>query len=177
MDYFESATRNVKDDLKMRKYAPLIAAAVNGGLIVLLPGLVTLFLRTTENIFPPRYGSTTVVAASPLVSALYSIVTSLPLTGFVGSIAVWRTLIHGIRWQRDDHTWVGVAEAGAAGFLLVAVLLLPGVLVAAFAKQSLLGFALIPFYAIIGGVVGLALGLLLQLSAMAVFKVSGSRFT
>jgi hypothetical protein len=159
----------------MRKYAPLVAAGVNGALIIVGPPLVFLIFKGIEPFLPARYASNTVSASSPLASALISTLTLLPLTGFFAGIAVWRTLIHAMRWQNQQRSWWGVAEAAGAGALLTVVVMLPLVSIAAFTTGSLIGFAAIPVYAVIFGAVGTAFGLVFQLTAMLVMTLMAPR--
>ena len=97
------------------------------------------------------------------------------LTAPLAALAVWRTWVHATRWQMHRRTWWGVAEAGATGALSVMVLLGPTVLVVSVAKRSLEGIVAIAGYAVIFGLVGLVVGLVLQLTAIAVLKIASLR--
>jgi hypothetical protein len=102
-------------------------------------------------------------ALRPIVKAGGLIVPSAPLAVF----AAWRTWEHAKRFRRGQgRGWQGVAEAGAVGGFLPLVVLL-----FAFVRLP----ASVPARAIaaVGAwtVVGLALGLLLRLSAMLVLRL------
>ena len=157
----------------MRDRAPLVATAVNGAAVFLLPALGVLLFSILQATFPERFPTVAVHAhpVSPIVSALqasiYGSFVMLPLA----FIAAWRTWVHATRWQRQQRTLRGVAEAGAVGVLLVIVMLTP----LALAGRSIVAFLAIPVYAAIGGLVGLVMGLMLHLTAVVVLKLASPR--
>jgi len=154
----------------MRKPAPLAAAVVNGAVVLLLPTFVLLLFAVIRANLPVRYtsGAVHARAVSPIVSAIQASIDGIFLTIPLASIAAWRTWVHATRWQNQKRTWRGVAEAGAVGALFVMVRLAS----AAWAAGSIVGFLAIPVYAAIGGLVGLVVGLLLHLTAVAVLKMA-----
>ena len=153
---------------------PLVAAGVNAAIIVLLPGLLAFVLETLQSIYP-SLASNTVHArqVSPIMRAVETSVVAIFVTSPLAAVAAWRTWVHATRWQMHRRTWWGVLEAAAVGALCVIVMLLPGVLTAAVAGAgSIAGIGAFGFYAAIGGLVGLAFGLVLQLTAIAVLKLA-----
>jgi hypothetical protein len=110
------------------------------------------------------------------IGAVWASIGASFMTVPLATVTAWRTWVHATRWQTQHRTWWGVAEGGGVGALSVTLMLLPGVLAAAI-RGVLGGLVAIIFYAAIGGLVGLALGLLLQLTAIAVLEMvsRGSR--
>src|SRR5215475_5272409 len=117
-----------------------LAAAVNGAVVLLLPALLVLFLSVYQVIVPSKGTTVHANPLSPVVSAIeasiFGAVFMLPLA----LVAAWRTWVHATRWQEQERTLWGVAGAGALGALVVIAMLAPGVLVAALAKRSIVGF-------------------------------------
>ena len=155
---------------------PLAATVVNAMIVLLLPGLVLLLFAILGSI-DPAFADETVYArpVSPLVRAAWLSIGAIYVTAPLAAVTAWRTWIHATKWQMHHQTWWGVAEAGAVGALLVIVMLVPPVLTAAIALRSLWGFAAIAVYAVLGGLVGLVLGLMLQVTAIAVLKMVSPR--
>lgn len=153
-----------------------MAAGVNGAMILLFPGLLMLLVECIHAYYPELMsGPVRARPVSPLVSAAKVSILAAHLTAPLAALAVWRTWVHATRWQMHRRTWWGVAEAGATGALSVMVLLGPTVLVVAVAKRSLEGIVAMAGYAVIFGLVGLVVGLVLALTAIAVLKIASLR--
>ena len=111
------------------------------------------------------------VALGVLVLALVA----APIAGF----ASWRTWIHARRYlMRETSGWQGVLEAGALGFALTLPFVLPGVVARQFnpgewgqPQAFMLGLAYVGTYGLLGLGLGLVLGFLLRLSAIAALVV------
>jgi hypothetical protein len=159
----------------MRKHAPLVAALVNGAVVLLLPALVVLVFASVRSSLPARYASGAVQAQSisPFMSAIAASIFGVAITIPLAALAGWRTLVHARRWQMQQRTWQGVAEAGAAGALFVIVRVGSAALAAAIhGSGSIWVIVAIAFYAAIGGLVGLVVGLMLHVTAIAVLKMA-----
>jgi hypothetical protein len=164
--------------LNMSNRAPLAAAGVNALIVLLLPGLVLLLFKSIRFIYPALVKGGPVFAreVSPIVSAIWISLGAVFVTVPLAAVAAWRTWVHATKWQTHQSTWWGVAEAGGVGALCVIYMLLPGALTAAIAGSgSMAGIGAIAFYATIGGLVGLVVGLMLQLTAIAVLKMASLR--
>jgi hypothetical protein len=148
----------------MRQYSPLLAAAVNGALVLLLPALALL----GETRFPAAGSAVTVSDSSHWTRSFQATLNGLHLTIPLSAIAFWRTWAYARRREARQPTWWGIVEAGAVGALFVAVTLGSAVLRAG----SVAGFLAIPVYAAIGAVGGLALGLLLYVAAMTLLSIA-----
>jgi hypothetical protein len=160
----------------MSTRGPLAATVVNALIVLLLPGLLLLLLATLGSIYPALADETVYARpVSPLVRAARLTIGAIYVTAPLAAVAAWRTWVHATKWQMHHRTWWGVAEAAAVGALLVIVLLVPPVLTAAIVLRSLWGFAAIAVYAAIGSLVGLVLGLMLQVTAMIVLKIASLR--
>jgi len=162
----------------MRKHAPFIAALVNGAVVLLLPALGVLLFASVRSSLPARYLSGAVVAhpISPFTSAIAASIAGIFLTIPLAAVAMWRTWVLATRWQMQQRTWQGVAEAGAAGALLVIVMLGSSALAAAVqGARSMWVIVAIAFYAAIGGLLGLVVGLMLHLIAIAVLRLVSPR--
>ena len=91
----------------------------------------------------------------------------------------WRTRVHAEGFlTRQTTGWRGVFEAGAFGFALTLPFVLPGVVARQFdpgawgqPQALILGLAYVGAYGLMGLVVGLVMGLLLWLSALAAILV------
>ena len=151
----------------MRRHPEIVAAAVNGLLTLLLPAAPILAMALgiigTSSAVRPQEASQFRDAVGLLLMAGP---TMLPLA----TVAAWRTWVHAVRWrQRGTRGWQGVAEGGALG-LFVALLKLAG--------PTILRPKDAPPYLIVYGglalVVGLAIGLLLRITAVLVLKLCGS---
>ena len=151
------------------------AAGVNALFVLVAPGLALLLVESLRAIYP-ALASNTVHArpVSPIVGAIATIIVATYLTVPLATLAAWRTWVHATRWQMHRRTWWGVAEAGATGALSVMVLLGPTVLGVAVEKRSMEGIIAIVGYALIFGLVGLVVGLMLQLTAIAVLKIASA---
>ncbi|MGE5833969.1 MAG: hypothetical protein ACM4AI_05780 [Acidobacteriota bacterium] len=157
----------------MSNRAPVAAAGVNAAIVLLLPGLLLLLVENIRSI-SPSLASNTVHArpVSPIVSAVWASLGATFVTVPLATVAAWRTWVHATKWQMHQRTWRGVGEAGAVGALCVIVMLLPAVLTAAIALRPLWGIVAIAVYAAIGALVGLVVGLMLQVTATAVLKIT-----
>ena len=155
--------------------ALVAAAGVNALIVLLFPGLLVLVFESVRSVYPEiLHGGGAVRArpTSPTIQAVTACVVAGLVTVPLATLVAWRTSVHAARWQRRDRTWRGVAEAGAAGALSVFVMLGPPVIAAAVFKGAMEGFVAIVLYAAIFGVVGLVVGLLFQLTAIAVLKMA-----
>jgi len=157
----------------MRDRASLTAAVVNGVVVLLLPALGVLLFYTVHDAFPERFPTAAVHAhpISPIGHAYRAGIIGLFLMLPLACVAAWRTWVHATRWQRQQRTARGIAEAGCVGVLLVIAMLAP----LAVASRSIGAFFAIPIYAAIGGLVGLVLGVVLHLTAVAVLKLVSLR--
>ncbi len=162
----------------MRSHLPLAAAAVNGAVVLLLPaGLVLLssVLRTT---LPAHFtsGAVHAPAVSTVVNAIQTSLIGLIVTMPLAGIAAWRTWVYALGWLDRRRSWRGVVEAAALGGLLVGGMLGSAALGAAVhGAGSIWVVPAITLYASIGALVGLFVGLILQVTAMAVLRI-GPRF-
>src|SRR5262245_7893511 len=146
-----------------RPRAPLVAAVVNGAVVLLSPAVLVLLVPDTAvHAYP----------VSPAVRALRAGIYGIFFTLAPASLVAWRTWVHARRWQAHQRTFRGVAEAGLVGVLVVFAMLAPAVLVGALATRSIVGFFAIPVYAAIGGVVGLVVGLILHLTAVVALTIT-----
>lgn len=158
--------------------ALVAAAGVNALIVLLFPGLLVLVFESVRSVYPEILhggGAVRPRPISPLMQAVGACVVAGMVTVPLATLVAWRTSVHAARWQMQDRTWRGVSEAGAVGALSVFVLLGPPVIGAAVVKGSLGGFVVIGLYAAIFGAVGLVVGLLFQLTAIAVLKLASLR--
>jgi hypothetical protein len=85
----------------------------------------------------------------------------------LATLAAWRTWVHATRWRaRRIAGWLGVAEAGATGFLIALIYLAQGILTRPTEAP--------PYVLVYGGlalILGLLVGLVLQLTALIVLRV------
>lgn len=112
----------------------------------------------------------------PIVGAAAASVGMISLTMPLAALAAWRTWVYATRWQLQQRTWRGVAEAGAAGALFVIVMLGLAALAAAITGSgSIWVIGAIALYAAIGGLVGLVVGLMFHVTAVAVLRIVSLR--
>jgi hypothetical protein len=154
---------------RLQEHAPLVAAVLNGILVLLLPALLVLLahglLRPLDT--SCRVRATETPLAETVIQAIwYGSTIMLPFAFFAG----WRTWVHAKRWQRNIRTWRGLAEA----FVLGATYLFIGFLATAqsWPVASILAFG---FYAVLGGIVGLLVGALLHANAFLVLTLLRAR--
>jgi hypothetical protein len=145
-----------------------VTAVVNG----LVMGLLPLTLMLLASLIPENTNTSATVhgGRGPMAAALITWMamwkTLLPLA----LIAGWRTLVYARRWAlRDNRVWRGVLEAGICGFLYLLLFLTPSIV-----KQPMKAPPYVVVYGGIAFFVGLAVGLILRLTALLVLKISGS---
>ena len=145
-----------------------VTAVVNGVVMALLP----LTLMLLASLIPENTNTSATVhgGRGPVGAALLVWIgtwrTLLPLS----LIAGWRTLVYARRWAlRDDRAWWGVFEAGICGFLYLLLFLTPSIV-----RQPMKAPPYVAVYGGIAFVVGLAVGLILRVTALLVLKISGA---
>jgi hypothetical protein len=119
------------------------------------------------------------VYSDPTKAAIIDVLLPAMFAAPLALLAFWRTWVHAQRFQTRYTTgWQGVLEAAAMGFVLTLPAVLPGVVVRQFnpgewgqPQAFFLGLAYVGIYGLLGAGVGLALGLLLRLSALAALRV------
>jgi hypothetical protein len=162
------ALRRAATALSMHRRPEFITAVVNGLIVLLLPSAIvavgsSLGLGRSQysvTVRPPGW--------SGFLAAIQELIglgkTMIPFA----ALAAWRTWVHARRWRaRGDRGWQGVAEAGACGFGPVLLLLLPGIVTRP--REAA------PYIIVYGGaalVVGLAVGVLLRVTALAILKLT-----
>jgi hypothetical protein len=142
---------------------PEAAAAVANGVIVLLLPIIMPMLghqnSYSTTVHPPGW--------SPWLAALGAFITAARLMFPLAVLAAWRTWVHAARRRRGTRSWQGVAEAGACGFLIALVVLARGIL-----ANPLAAMIYVLVYGGAALVVGLAVGLILHLSAVVVLRLT-----
>jgi hypothetical protein len=119
------------------------------------------------------------VYSNPAKASVQFAVMAVLVGAPLGAIASWRTWVHARHYLlRETRGWQGVVEAGVLGFALTLPLVLPGVVARQFDPGPwgqpgafMLGLAYVGFYGLFGLFIGLVLGMLLRLSAIAVLLV------
>lgn len=121
-----------------------------------------------------------VVHANPVRSAIQSFLAVLLVALPTAAIVSWRTWEHAKRViAGESRGWRGVLEAGAIGFALTLPFVLPGVIARQFdpgrwgqPQAFFLGLAYVGVYGLLGLLVGLTLGLILWVAAIAAIATS-----
>jgi hypothetical protein len=145
-----------------------IAAAVNAVVVYALPILVYGLLSQR----PGHAASTTVTADDPdrmrhFLNQARPIVAYAALLAPFAMTAAWRTFVHARQWlAHHDRRWQGVLEAGAAGLAGTVLVLLPGIV-----THPLQAPAYVVGYSVFAVPIGLAFGLVLRFTALAVLKL------
>jgi hypothetical protein len=146
------------------RHAEFQAAMVNAALIVFVPAGFA------------AYGDYTWDAARPSPPTIFSAsLRALPLAVFcipVGLWVAWRTHFHAQAYRRRPSTlWRGPLESAATGGVLALAVLFPATLPTWAREPFYLVMAYIAFYVVATAAVGLALGLALAATALAVLHV------
>lgn len=146
-----------------------MTALVNAVVVYSLPLLfvaIVSFLRSNPN------GSTTVVGIDPDRAAALNRRVQF-LAGYClfmapfAMAAAWRTFVHAVRRMEGTGTGAqGIFEAAACGFLGAVLVLLPGIL-----TKPLQAPPYVVVYGGLSAIVGLAVGLILWISAATTLKV------
>jgi hypothetical protein len=144
-----------------------IAAVANAAVVYLLP----VAFAGVISLLPNRSAGTTVTAPDPdylihLANRLKLIVAYVSFMAPFAMVAAWRTFVHATRWLERGHVeWSGIVEAGATGLAGTLLVLLPGIVT--HPRQA-------PGYVIAYGIpmiaIGLAIGVILHATALAVLK-------
>lgn len=159
----------------MREHAPLVAAVVNGALVLLLPAWLVGLTSVLRATLPAHYtsGAVHARATSTVEAAIQASLIGLLVTMPLAALAAWRTWVHARRWLDQRRSSSGVVEAAALGGLFVAGMLGAAALGAAARGAGWIGvIPAIVVYAAIGALVGLIVGLILQLTAVAVLRLA-----
>ena len=143
----------------------VVAAAVNGAIVMLIPFALFVVAWASDN------GSSVSARVSPwyIFALRQVIVAGMILTPFAGFalVAGWRTWVHARTYrERGTGSWQGVLEAGGLGLILALLILLPA------SVRSPLQAP--PYLIAYGGgalTLGLALGLLLRTTALLTLKL------
>ena len=147
------------------------AAALTNFLLILLIGAGLTILPSSSNGVH--------VYADPVKAAVTTVLIGALVAVPLAAVAFWRTWVHAQRsLTRETSGWQGVFEAGALGFALTLPFVLPGIVARQFnpgewgqPQAFMLGLAYLGTYGLLGLVVGLVLGFLLRLSAIATLLV------
>ena len=145
-----------------RRFPPeVVAALVNGGLVLALPIPWTLFIA---------YTNTAVMPSRLYEAAVSTILTGAAMTALlpIALVVGWRTLVHAKRYlAKQSSGWQGVLEGGALGGGVALLLLLGPVVLQP--RQAP------PYVIVYGGgafVVGAVLGLVLRMTGLLVLRFS-----
>jgi hypothetical protein len=154
----------------MQRRAEIVAAVVNGLLVLLLP-LVILGAGSTIDFEDFDSSVTADVPGSPRISAMIPILISTSLVLFpFALLAGWRTWVYARRWyDQQDRGWLAVAEAGACGLILALLYLAPGIVTRPTEAP--------PYVIAYGGaalLLGMLVGLFLRTTALLVLKLRKS---
>jgi hypothetical protein len=166
----------MSEDSAARRHPEDVVAFVNALVVLLLPPLL-IWLGMT--LFPSSSAGSTVHADESFAAnaaraaegfAMFEIVL-LPFAVAAG----WRSWVHARRYRQGLASgWLGIVEAGLAGFLPAALLLLRATLPWRAPASLMAGYVL--FYAGGSMILGLAFGVVLCVSALAVLRILGVRF-
>jgi hypothetical protein len=155
-----------RDALQPRRRQPpeVVAALVNGGLVLALPIPWVWF----------AWSSNTAVTPSRLYdAALTTLVIGGMMTALlpVALVVFWRTLVHAKRYLRHQGTgWQGVLEGGALGGGVALLILLQPIL-----RQPLQAPPYVIVYAGGAFVIGLVLALELRMTGLLVLRLCRGR--
>ena len=146
------------------RHAEFQAATVNAALVVFVPAVAA------------AYGDYTWDAVRPSPPTVFSSsLRALPFAVFCIPVALWvawRTHFHAQAYRRRPSTlWRGPLESAATGGVLALAVLFPATLPTWSREPYYLVLAYIAFYVVATALVGLALGLVLAASALAVLHV------
>ncbi len=150
-----------------RRNPEILAAVANGTIVLLLPSIVVGLATIAASRDPGLSSPVHPVGWSPWPGAIRLVLVSASGAAPFAMVAGLRTWMLARRWQSGDHTWRGVVEAGACGLIVALIGLLPGII-----TRPTQAPAYIVAYGGFGLVVGLAIGLLLQASAVIVLTLS-----
>src|SRR5213592_2665097 len=142
-----------------------LAAVVNAVLVALIPvGVVWVVSMGVE--------SGNIVHARPLSFFEHMLATLYDLAAYLGAIvpvallAGWRTWVHASRFRDGKGTgWQGVVEAGGLGLTLALVVLARGIV-----TRPAEAPPYVIFYSGVALILGLAIGLILRVTALTVLK-------
>jgi hypothetical protein len=157
-------------EVQMERRAEIVAAIVNGLLVLLLP-LVILAAASTIDVDQFDASVTADVPGSPRISAMIprlmaAFLVSIPFA----LLAAWRTWVYARRWQdQQDRGWRAVAEAGACGLIPALLYLSPGIVTRPIEAP--------PYVIAYGGaalLLGVLVGLFLRTTALLVLKLRKS---
>ena len=120
-----------------------------------------------------------VVYSSPIKAVFQGVAMAILVATPIAAFAAGRTLVHARGYVRGETAgWRGVLEAGALGCALTLPFVLPGVVARQFnpgewgqPRAFMLGLGYVGAYGFLGLLVGLILGFLLWLSAIAALRV------
>ena len=112
----------------MQRRSEIVAAVVNGLLVLLLP-LAVLAAGSTIDQDDFDASVTADVPGAPRMSTTIRILTRTSLVLFpFALLAGWRTWVYARRWcDQQDRGWLAVAEAGACGLIVALLYLAPGI--------------------------------------------------
>jgi len=147
------------------------AAALANFVLILLIAVALMMVSSSS--------SGAVVYADPAKAAITAVMVSVLVAAPLAALSFWRTWVHVQHFlARGTTGWQGVLEAGALGLVLTLPFVLPGVVARQFdpgawgqPQAFMLGITYVGFYGLLGLAVGLILGFLLRLSAIAVLLV------
>lgn len=137
---------------------------INGLLVVLVPLVV---LLVGSSLAQNSNTSVTVRAYdAPATRLLMMVIPVVVLLSPFGCFAGWRSTVYARRWRdHQDRGWRAVAEAGACGFSLALISILPGIVMRPVDAP--------PYVIAYGGgalVLGLLVGLFLRMTAIVVLR-------
>jgi hypothetical protein len=145
-----------------------VAAIVNALLVVLMPfgALLVGSLIFDDNSVTVRPSRSGIVSAATLVYQIgFVVALFVPLALLAG----WRTWVHARRYRERQGTgWQGVAEAGALGIILALAVLAHGIL-----SRPADALPYVVFYGGAALILGLAIGVVLRMTALLVLRVQG----
>jgi hypothetical protein len=148
----------------------MLAALVNAVVVLFLPSIVV-GIGMLEALDDPGYSWPVHPANwSPWPDAIRFVAGSAVFMSPFALLAAWRTWVHATRWRTGNRgrSLQGVVEAGACGLgVALLILLPPTILRPTHAPPYLIA------YGGLGLVVGIAVGLVLLVTAAAVLTVTG----